>query len=327
MAVEGHPPADSAEIETVLERNNGQFIRYRLSFASVHRRLEILDEVVEEAERGPSRDDVDGACLYCHHHRGHPVTSVRTVGAERHERAIERQTLPSDQSVLAQRKDLDQHPEVTEIRQTFSSILMFDEWTVGRHTPTRDPQRADLPEDRLLPDGSNLNMVLNQMRHSGEERVNTLLKQFFPRFERMSIRVCGGSAQLCFFEHGFKAPIPATRLSDGTKRFVALLAALLSPAPPPLLCIENPELGLHPDALPLLAEIFVEASHRTQLLVTTHSDALVSALTDLPAVIVICERPGASTKLRRLDPQRLAGWLYDYRLGDVWRMGELGANP
>ena len=77
----------------------------------------------------------------------------------------------------------------------------------------------------------------------------------------------------------------------------------------------------------LLADLLVDASERTQLVVTTHSDALVSALTDQPDAIVACERPGAGTVLRRLDPERLATWLDNYQLGDLWRMGELGANP
>ena len=94
-----------------------------------------------------------------------------------------------------------------------------------------------------------------------------------------------------------------------------------------MVCIEEPELGLHPDAVALLADLLVEASQRMQLVVTTHSDALVSALTNQPAAIVACERPGAGTVLRRLDPEKLASWLDDYRLGDLWRMGELGANP
>jgi predicted ATPase len=143
----------------------------------------------------------------------------------------------------------------------------------------------------------------------------------------MSTKVSGGTVQFYLHEPGFKAPIPPARLSDGTLRFVALLATLLAPSPPPLVCIEEPELGLHPDAVGLIADILVEASDRMQLVVTTHSDALVSALTGEPDAVIACERPGAATILHRLDPKKLARWLDDYRLGELWRMGELGANP
>ena len=64
-----------------------------------------------------------------------------------------------------------------------------------------------------------------------------------------------------------------------------------------------------------------------QLIVTTHSDALVSALTNHVEAVVACERPGAATELRRLDPERISDWLEEYQLGDLWRVGELGANP
>jgi hypothetical protein len=64
-----------------------------------------------------------------------------------------------------------------------------------------------------------------------------------------------------------------------------------------------------------------------QLVVTTHSDTLVSVLTNQPDAVIACERPGKGTVLRRLDPKRLDHWLNKYRLGDLWRMGELGANP
>lgn len=71
----------------------------------------------------------------------------------------------------------------------------------------------------------------------------------------------------------------------------------------------------------------VRASERTQLIVATHSDALVSALSDKPDTVIACERSGEGTTLRRLDSAKLAHWLEDYALGDLWRMGELGANP
>jgi predicted ATPase len=97
--------------------------------------------------------------------------------------------------------------------------------------------------------------------------------------------------------------------------------------PPPVVCIEEPELGLHPDSMALIADLLVEASERMQIIVTTHSDALVTALTPQTDSVVTCERNGAGTTLRRLDPAYLARWLDQYRLGDLWRIGELGANP
>ena len=137
----------------------------------------------------------------------------------------------------------------------------------------------------------------------------------------------GGSVQLLLHETGFDTPIPAARMSDGTLRFIAMLAVLLSPEPPPLVCIEEPELGLHPDAVMLMGDVLKEASERMQLIVTTHSNALVSAFDDRANAIVTCERPGAGTVLRRLDPDALADLLETHSLGHLWRQGELGANP
>src|SRR5207244_9699032 len=108
-------------------------------------------------------------------------------------------------------------------------------------------------------------------------------------------------------DNGLQAPVPATRVSDGTIRFMAMLALLLSPTPPPLICLEEPELGLHPDAVSLLADELVSASTRSQLIVTTHSDALVSALTDHASSVVVCEYRGG-TILNRVDPEKLKHW-------------------
>ena len=318
-----------AEIEVVLENDTptGRPLRYRLRFTAVQSRLEVLDEAIEEAERDPHKPDATDVLFYYRFQHGHPALYVLPHTGARIKRWLQREDLLPDQSVLAQRKDPEQYPEVTWTGRRFGAIHTFREWTFGRYVPLRQPQPADLPEDRLLPDSRNLALVLNQIEHAGDTRLNQLLRQFFPRFERMSTRISGGRVQFYLHESGFRAPIPATRLSDGTIRFIAILATLLSPSPPPLVCIEEPELGLHPDAVALLADLLVDASERTQLVVTTHSDALVSALTDQPGAIVTCERPGAGTVLRRLDPEILATWLENYQLGDLWRMGELGANP
>ena len=322
----GHPRSESAEIEAVFAEGTptGRPLRYRLRFTPVQSRLEILDEAIEEVE--PKQGDRD-VYFYYRFQDGYPVLNIKDHAGNTLERRLQRQDLLPDQSVLAQRKDPEQYPEVTWTGRTFGAIRTFREWTFGRYVPLRQPQPADLSEDGLLPDNSNLALVLNQIEHCGDTRMENLLRQFFPRSERMSTKVSSGSVQFSLHESGLSSPIPAIRLSDGTMRFLALLATLLSPSPPPLLCIEEPELGLHPDALALLADLLVEASERMQLVVTTHSDALVSALTSHPDAIVACERIGPGTVLRRLEPEKLAEWLDEYRLGDLWRMGELGANP
>jgi predicted ATPase len=300
-------------------------LRYWLEFDAVRERTEVLNEAIEEVQPRSGKSDV---FFYYRFQNGHPVINVRGTGrtGKPVERKLERAALAPDQSVLAQRKDPDLYPEVTWVGQQFGAIQTFREWTFGRYAPLRQPQPADLPEDRLLPDARNLALVLNQIEHKDGLRFNQLLNRFFPRFDRMSTRVSGGTVQFYLHEPGFK-PVPSTRLSDGTIRFVALLATLLAPSMPPLVCIEEPELGLHPDAMAIIAELLIEASTRTQLIVTTHSDALVSELTPQPEVVIACERPGAGTTMRRLDPERLTKWLDNYRLGDLWRMGELGANP
>ena len=317
----GHAEVDIELNECTL---TGRPLRYRLRFAPVQSRLEIVDEAIEEVEPQPGEDDVH---FYYRFQQGHPVLNVKDDQGSFFSRRLKREDLIPDQSVLSQRKDPEQYPEVTWTGRRLGAIRTFREWTFGRHAPIRRPQPADLPDDQLLPDNSNLALVVNRLQHSGKDRIEPLLRQFFPRFERLSLRISGGAVQFYLHETGFGAPIPATRMSDGTLRFIAMVATLLSPSPPTLVCMEEPELGLHPDAVALLAGLLVEASQRMQLVVTTHSDALVSALTNHPDSIVACERPGAGTVLRRLDPTRLAGWLDEYRLGDLWRMGDLGANP
>ena len=158
-------------------------------------------------------------------------------------------------------------------------------------------------------DFSNLAMFLNRLRRHPKAKVAllTALRDLYDGLTDFDVRVESGTVQVFFTEGEFT--IPATRLSDGTLRYLCLLAILCDPEPPPLIGIEEPELGLHPDILPKLADLLVAASERTQLLVTTHSDVLVDALTERPESIVVCEKHAGQTRMQRLDNERLAHWL------------------
>ncbi|MBN1612766.1 MAG: AAA family ATPase [Polyangiaceae bacterium] len=307
-----------ALIEAKLARENDTALRYRLSFEPAGQRAEIVDEAIEDAE------DVE---FYYRFQDGHPTIKMREAALGFEYRVLNRESLAPDQSVLSQRKDPDLYPELTWCGQQFERIQMFREWSIGRYAALRQPQPADLPIDRLLPDSRNLGLILNQIEHTDAGAAfHEVLRRFLPRFRRVSTKVEGGTVQLYLHEEGLGAPVPATRLSDGTIRFLAMVALLLMPNPPPLVCIEEPETGLHPDALAILGELFLEARRRTQLVVTTHSDALISALTAEPDTVLVCDNTDGK-RITRLEPERLRYWLHKFSLGDVWRMGELGGNP
>jgi predicted ATPase len=100
----------------------------------------------------------------------------------------------------------------------------------------------------------------------------------------------------------------------------------LNPTPAPVTCIDEPELGLHPDVIPTLADLLRDAATRTQLIVTTHSTALVDAFSDEPEAVCVCEKIDGSTVIKRLSEPDLRVWLEKYSLGNLWMSGQIGGN-
>lgn len=322
----------AARIEARLSPvNDTPELRYAIEFTESAGRLEIVDEVLEKTVKdSPNKKDVR---FYYRYQHGHPainmVQAVADVVTQRKykQRKLRRETIDPQQSILSQKKDLELYPEVTTVGLRFKGIQIFREWGFGRSAALRSPQPANLPTDVLLPQLVNLGLVLNDLEHRAAwNRFNKLMGNFLPRYKRLTTKVSAGSVQVYLHEDGLSAPVPATRLSDGTLRFLALLAILLSPESATLICIEEPELGLHPDAMSLMAELLVEASAKTQLIVTTHSDTLVSALTEVAESVLVCDYLENGTTLQRLDTDKLKFWLEKYRLGEVWRLGKLGGN-
>lgn len=242
--------AGPASIDARIARKPFTALRYCLSFAASAQRSEIVGETIEAAEKdNPAILDLSS---YYSFNGGNPIITVREAATKvRAQRPLVRESLASDESILSQRKDPDLYPELTWCASQFARIQMFREWSMGRYAPLRQPQPADLPSDTLLPDARNLGLILNQIEHSdaGPE-FNRLLKQFLPRYRRLSTLVQGGTVQFYLHEEGLKAPIAATRLSDGTIRFLAMLALLLMPNPPPLYAWRNPSLAYTPMLFP-----------------------------------------------------------------------------
>lgn len=317
-----------SELETVLEIPEGRVpLRYQLAFTSEGVRARILEESLYTAEKPSSLiynnvDDFAAANTRIDKKAGRKTSKSAPVYE------LYPVKVSSDQSVFSQLKGVDVYPELTEVGELFGNIRFFRQWTLGRLALPRFPQKADLPGDFLLEDASNLGLVLNDIQHraSTSRLLIEKLQAFYESIEAVTTKVQGGTIQVFLHEKDLNAPIPATRISDGTIRYLCILAILLHPEPPPLICLEEPELGLHPDIIPTVAELLIDASQRTQLIVTTHSEMLVSALSGVPESVVVCERDDRGTSLRRLEPEKLTEWLERYRLGDLWAKGEIGGN-
>jgi len=304
-------------------------LRHRLTFAIVGQRAELVDEAIQSEHQTLFGDR--GVYVHYGYQNGHPVLNVNTGGATvggRALRQLRREDLPLDQSIVSQRKDPDQYPEVTYLGNQYAKIKLFREWNLGRNTQPRKPQPTDLPADFLSEDAANISLVLSDLDHRTDLRATLVerLKEADESVIGYSNLVKGGTIQLFVHYSGLRSPVPATRLSDGTVRYLCLLAILCHPDPPPLVCLEEPELGLHPDLQSRLADLLVEASHRMQLIVTTHSDILIDGLTDVPEAVVVCEKRNGSTNMSRRTKADLAQWLKDYGLGQLWRRGEIGGN-
>ena len=147
--------------DTGLDIPTGKPLRYRLEFTEVNRRVEVVDEVIEDSE--PDSGHTDPYFYYRFQH-GYPAINFRNSWNDngRQRRALRREDLVPDQSVMAQRKDPETYPEATWLGSKFREIQVFREWTFGCYTPLRQPQPADLPGDHLLPDSRNLALLLNK---------------------------------------------------------------------------------------------------------------------------------------------------------------------
>ena len=320
----GEPKASDARLEVVVDNPRGnQPLRYALAFAERGQRFELIEEKLENKEAYPGYEN---PYFYFEFQEGRATLNSRDTSKDTGVRKLQREDIEPDQSILAQFKDFYQYPEITNIGEKFRGMRLYREWSFGRSAALRRPQKTDLRNDFLMEDGSNLGLILNKLRREpkAKEQFLEALRNLYEGIKDFEVSIEGGTVQVFLQENNII--MPATRLSDGTLRYLCLLAVLYHPKPPPLICIEEPELGLHPDILPGLADLLREASERCQLIVTTHSDTLVDALTDTPESVVVCEKHDGQTQLKRLEKNKLTDWLEKYQLGELWASGGIGGN-
>jgi predicted ATPase len=316
----GDAAPQEALVEAIVEYPDGnQPLRHGLSIADHGGRFEVVDEWVENEQPYPGKTE---PYIFYRFQRGSPVLNEFQAT----ERRLKREKVKPEESILSQVRDPEErYPALAWLQQQYEQIRLYRNWSFGPGASLRHEQSTHGRADLLSDGGENLALVLSRIRARVKPELLSALSRLYDGIQGFDLAIDGGNVLLFLEEKGGRQ-IPATRLSDGTLRYLCLLAILLHPEPPPLIALEEPELGLHPDVIPDVAELLVQASERTQLVVTTHSRMLVDALATDPGAIVVCEKEEGESRLERLDSSALEAWLRRYSLGELWSMGELGGN-
>lgn len=300
-------------------------LKHEFSFYSNNHLVYLDEERIELAERPADRHSKPW-WFYRMNVMSATLRDGEVEVPEETERKFKREELSASASILAQIRDPKRYVVFAHLQDCYSTIQLYRNWCFGPRAALRKPPKATDRTDELIDSGLNLAMVVAAMPITVKARAAFALRTLYPEIKSLQVRPVGGGSLQLYIEEQGNIEIPASRLSDGTLRYLALLVILLNPEPPPLVVIEEPELGLHPDVIPKLAELLIEASENMQIIITTHSRMLVDALGDDPESVIVCEKHDGESTFERLDGERMKVWLEKYSLGALWSKGEIGGN-
>ena len=230
------------------------------------------------------------------------------------------------ESALSQVPKMYREPE--EFRKVLSTATLYHALDVGIRAPVKLPQQL---KPALLPgeNGEDLLPFLYSLKEGDKARYDAVIdaiRAAFPTFEDLSFPlVATGTVAMTWKDSCFDKPLYMNELSEGTLRFLWLVALLQSPSLSTVTMIDEPEVSLHPELLSLLADLMREASKQTQLIVATHSDRLIRFL-EPNEVVVLDTTDEGYTQAQWADKLDIEKWLADYSLDEVWRMGRLGGR-
>jgi predicted ATPase len=180
-------------------------------------------------------------------------------------------------SMLATIADPQRAPEMIAVREAIRGWRFYDGFRTDMTSPVRTPQVGTFTPV-LNSEGTDLAAALETIRAIGDgEGLNRTIDDAFPG-SRLGVEEQHGRFVLQLQQHGLLRPLSAAELSDGTLRFLLLTAALLTPRPPELMVLNEPETSLHPDLLPALARLIAAAANRAQIFVVSHAQRLIGAL-------------------------------------------------
>lgn len=216
---------------------------------------------------------------------------------------------------------------IPPFQRELSSIAVYHDLHTNKDAHVRLPAIARM-EKRVDPDGQNLISVMHTL-YTGDRdfknEINAAMQAAFgDDFEELVFPPASDQRiQMRIRWRSLKREQSAAELSDGTLRFLFLLTVLASPSPPPVIAIDEPETGLHPSMLPIVAEYAVDAATRSQVILTTHSPQFLDAFQGTIPTTTVAKWENGETLLQTIQGKELDYWLKEYSLGALFKSGEL----
>lgn len=203
-----------------------------------------------------------------------PVVRIRAADGDW---TIVSSSLATFDSMLTEVADPQRAPEILAMREQIRSWRFYDHFRTDLEAPARQPQLGTRTPV-LSNDGRDLGAALQTIREIGDgPALQQAIEDAFPG-ANLELQCADGRFEVLMHQHGLLRPLASAELSDGTLRYLLWIAALLTPRPPALMVLNEPETSLHPDLLPALARLMAAAAKRTQLWVVSHSSRLIAAL-------------------------------------------------
>ncbi len=236
-----------------------------------------------------------------------------TIRNDRDDWDVITQHLAPFDSMMTQCADPRGAPELLSLREQMRAWRFYDHFRSDRDAPARQAQ-IGTHTPVLGNDGADLAAALQTIREIGDANaLDQAIADAFPGTQ-LSINNHDGRFEIAMAQHGLLRPLGAMELSDGTLRYLLLTAALLTPRPPSLMILNEPETSLHPDLLPALGRLIIGAAKQTQVLVVSHAKQLIDSIKKSRKVVHIeLKKELGETKAANFAPLDLPAWHWPAR--------------
>lgn len=219
----------------------------------------------------------------------------------------------------------EQYEALYIIKKSVEDIVVYDYFDTTPKSAIRKPM-LPTSDKRLSFDGTNLPQIINTLKindKSAYKKIVAMLQEVNPNFLDFDFNLIGGNIELMLSEDDLNSAIHVSNISDGTLRYLCLLAILYNPQGGKFICIDEPEVGMHPDMIFNITEAIKAASEHSTVVVSTHSENLLNYF-KIEHLSVFEKISGNATAVRSYTEEQFSNWYENFSLGNMWKQGDFG---